>query len=124
MVDLAPARRCLRRRVAQHLFDLAPALDGDGVHPGLPDPVGVALDREFVAAHREVADHATSVDDERDIGRDRDEHCSRVRVEFAERAFGRPELPCCLYCQVQVSLELRPELRYPQRASNPIMLCA
>ena len=87
VVDVAPAGLLAGAGLAQQVFDLGAALDGDGVAPGLAQPLLVAVAGKFVGAEGHVADDAGFVHDERDIGRGSDQGGGQRRRRGAGRTF-------------------------------------
>ena len=59
---------------------------------GWPSHFGTLLERELVAAERDVTDHAAAVDDERDIRRGRDQGRSNLGIETGQGLLGCFEL--------------------------------
>ena len=92
MVDLPPARRQAHGGLLQHLLDLGAALDGGHIRPGLARPGGQKFGRQVRPGEHALAQRAVSIDDQRNVGRGRQEKRGLPRIELLQQA-GEAGLP-------------------------------
>lgn len=67
MIDLSRPDRCWGVRITEQMFDLRPAIDGDGVRPRQTIPVRAILSGKGRRADRQVLDYARRVENQNDV---------------------------------------------------------
>src|SRR4051794_30755393 len=93
MVDVTPFGIGMGGRIGQHRLNLGAAFGGDGFDPGLAQPLGRPFGHQLGATAGQVADHATWVDDQSQIGGSGDDGGGGRRVQVAKGLPRRAKKP-------------------------------
>lgn len=91
VIDMPPAGQGTGSGILEHGLHLGLALHRDRLHPGLSQPLLVAVAQQFFIAKGEVADHTSVVQHQHHVGRGADQGSGGIDVQARKERLGRPK---------------------------------